>query len=109
MADITALGAKRTALDFGWLDSLHRDNVSLVNTGIAQVTANGIETEDGTFRAHDVIIWATGSDVARHGLGANVGLHGEDGVELQEFWKDAPQAYRGLAVPGVSVKSKSQS
>lgn len=97
------LGAKRPAFDYGWLDSLHRDNVTLVNTDLASVKPNGIVTADGKLREHDVIIWATGSDVPHHGLGENVNLHGEDGKELQAYWKEVggPEAYAGLAVPGV--------
>lgn len=100
-----ALGAKRTALDYGWLDSLHRDNVELTNQTIVQVKPNGIETADGVLHEHDVIIYATGADVPIHGLGANINLHGEGGLELQEYWKSTggPEAYRGLAVPGVSA------
>lgn len=39
--------------------------------------------------------------MAQHGLGLNVGLKGEGGVELREYWKSlgGPQAYLGVAVP----------
>lgn len=97
------MGTKRPALDLGWLDALHQANVTLVSDRIARVTPSGIETADGVRREHDVIIYATGSDVPNHGLGANVGVLGEDRVELQQYWKDigGPQSYAGLAVPKV--------
>lgn len=42
-----------------------------------------------------------GSNVAEHGVGLNIGLKGEDGVELQEHWKQigGPQSYLGVSVP----------
>lgn len=98
-----ALGTKRTALDLGWLDSLHRPNVSLVNTAITNVRANGIETSDGKLREHDVIIYATGSDVSNEGVGVNKGVIGENGLELKTYWDSigGPQAYAGVAIPHV--------
>lgn len=99
-----ALGAKRTALNLGWLESLHRPNVSLVNTAITQIRPHGIETSDGTLREHDVIIYATGADVPNEGVGVNKGVHGEEGLELKTYWDriGGPQAYAGFAVPHVS-------
>ncbi|KAK4056613.1 CTD phosphatase Fcp1 [Microbotryomycetes sp. JL221] len=94
-------GCKRPAYDAGWLKSLHRQNVELVSSKIVAVTQDGLETADGLSRTFDVIIFATGSDVAQHGLGLNKNVIGENGLELEKFWKEigGPQAYRGLAVP----------
>lgn len=96
------LGCKRPAYDAGWLTSLHLPNVTLNSVGIASITETSIIDTTGKEFPADVIVFATGSDVARHGVGLNVGLYGEDGVELREFWKEigGPQSYRGLAVPG---------
>ena len=101
---VVALGCKRPAYDAGWLASLHLPNVTLNSVGIASITKTSIIDTTGKEFQADVIVFATGSDVARHGVGLNVGLYGEDGVELREFWKEigGPQSYRGLAVPGVS-------
>lgn len=98
-----ALGVKRIALDYGWLDTLHKPNVELVGTPIASVRPEGIETSDGKVREHDIIIYATGSDVSHTGLGLSQGVYGENGVELRAFWDKlgGPQAYgAGIAVPG---------
>jgi cation diffusion facilitator CzcD-associated flavoprotein CzcO len=105
---IAALGCKRPAYDAGWLTSLHLPNVTLNSVGIASITETSIIDTTGKEFQADVIVFATGSDVARHGVGLNVGLYGEDGVELKEFWKEigGPQSYRGLAVPGVSSESQ---
>lgn len=95
-------------MDYGWLDALHRDNLTLTNATITRITPNGIETADGVEHEHDVIIYATGADVPIHGLGANINLRGENGVELQEYWAKTggPEAYAGLAVPGVGCSSR---
>jgi hypothetical protein len=83
-------------------------NVTLNSVGIASITETSIIDTTGKEFQADVIVFATGSDVARHGVGLNVGLYGEEGVELKEFWKEigGPQSYRGLAVPGVSPESQ---
>jgi cation diffusion facilitator CzcD-associated flavoprotein CzcO len=100
-ADNLALGTKRPPLDLGWLDSLHWENVELVSIDLAEVKATGITTADGSHRDHDVIVYATGSDIAQHGVGANVHVHGENGLELEKYWASigGPQAYAGIAVP----------
>ena len=38
--------------------------------------------------------------MGRHGLGLNIGLHGEGGKELREYWEDigGPQSFKGVAV-----------
>jgi cation diffusion facilitator CzcD-associated flavoprotein CzcO len=53
------LGCKRVAFDVGWLESLHRPNVDLVNHPIVQVTPRGLVTSDGVEKEFDVIIFAT--------------------------------------------------
>lgn len=121
------LGCKRVAYDAGWLKSLHRPNVDLNRSKIVKATPRGLCTEDGREHAFDVIIFATvrllspflglraelinsfqGSNVAEHGVGVNIGLRGEQGVELRERWRSwgGPKAYLGTAVPGVRTEAK---
>ena len=80
--------------------------MSLNSVGIKEITETTIFDVQGNKFDPDVIIFATGSDVARHGVGLNMGLHGEDDRELREFWRElgGPQSYRGLAVPSVSPR-----
>ena len=80
---------------------MHQDNVHLTNSPISNITEDGIQTVDGIETKADIIVFATGSNVAEHGLGLNVGLYGEDGIELRSYWKsiDGPQSYLGLSVP----------
>lgn len=102
-----AFGCKRPAFDAGWLASLHRLNVSLNGVGIQEITEDSIIDKTGQAFQADIIIYATGSDVGRHGVGLNENLHGEQGLELKAYWESigGPQAYRGLAVPKVSSAS----
>jgi hypothetical protein len=46
-----------------------------------------------------------GSNVSEHGVGLNVGLKGQQGIDLRQHWLNigGPQAYQGTAVPGVST------
>lgn len=53
------LGCKRVAFDAGWLESLHRPNVDLVNVPITRVQQGGLVTSDGREHDFDVIIFAT--------------------------------------------------
>lgn len=96
-------GCKRPAHDQGWLRALHRDNVELVGNKITEVVEHGLVTEDGTHRQFDVVIYATGCDVAETGVGLNENVKGEAGLELREHWKSigGPQAYRSTALPKV--------
>ena len=74
----------------------------LTNTPIQSILPTGILTVDGVKHDFDIIIYATGCDVARDGVGLNAGLHGENGLELKKYWQsiDGPQSYSGTAVPG---------
>lgn len=99
-----ALGCKRPAYDQGWLASLHRDNVTLNGAGIREITKDGVVDTDGNEFKADVIISATGANVGESGLGLNKNVFGQNGIELEAFWKSigGPQSYLGIAVPGVS-------
>lgn len=95
------LGCKRPAYDAGWLASLHLPNVSLNGQGIREITEDSVTDNTGAAFQADVIIYATGSEVGRHGVGLNENLYGEDGLELKAYWESigGPQSYLGIAVP----------
>lgn len=81
------------------LDTLLRDDVELVDTGIRRVTESGIETRDGREIPLDVIVFATG-------FKANdflwpMKVRGRGGKSVEELWaKDGPRAYLGAMLPG---------
>jgi 4-hydroxyacetophenone monooxygenase len=91
--------SKRIILDNGWFDALARPNVHLEDKGIARVLPNGIEAADGSVFACDVIICATGFNVAQ--MVGNLVIRGRDGRELGEEWgAEDPRSYLGMCVPG---------
>ena len=85
----------------GYYEMYNQPNVELVSlrdTPIVKVTETGIETSDG-LREFDVIIWATGFDF---GTGAmlRMGIVGEGGLTLNDYWADGPLTYLGIMTHG---------
>ena len=92
------IGCKRLMLTDEWYPTLTKPNVELVTDAIAEVTPDGIRTEDGVERPADVLVLATG--FATHGFVAPMEIHGAGGRALTEEWSDVARAYLGLSVPG---------
>lgn len=91
--------SKRIILDNGWYDALRRENVHLETNGIARILPNGIEAKDGTVFECDVIVCATGFNVAR--MTGNLTIKGIAGRDLGAEWgDDDPRSYMGICVPG---------
>lgn len=89
---------KRMLLDNGWFRTLTRDDVHLVDTPIASVDESGIHTRVGDHHEFDIIIVASGFDVARF-LGP-VTVYGRKGLSVRDAWDDDnPKAYLGTVVP----------
>jgi 4-hydroxyacetophenone monooxygenase len=88
-------------IDSGYsiFDALLRDDVTLVQGGIARVHPHGIEDETGTIHPVDVIVYATG-------FRANdflwpMQITGRDGANLEQLWaKDGGRGYLGVMLPG---------
>lgn len=90
---------KRILLDNGWYRAIQRDNVELVTDPIDHVDERGIVASDGHHRAADVLVLATGFEMAT--MAARLNLRGRDGVALSEVWaNENPMAYLGITVPG---------
>ena len=90
---------KRILLDNGWYTTLQRDNVELLTEAVTAVQPQGVVSESGRLVEVDVIVWATGFDVAR--FVASLDVRGIDGITLREAWHDDdPRAYLGVSVPG---------
>jgi 4-hydroxyacetophenone monooxygenase len=88
---------KRLIVDNTWYPTLARDDVDLVTEGISRITAQGVETVDGTIHEVDAIIVATG-------FKTNLFLWpmevvGRSGTSLGERWGDYPRAFKGTVVP----------
>lgn len=85
--------------DLPWCRALLESSVELVTEPIAHIAEDAVVTRDGTHRAADVLVMATGFKVGE--MAARLGVTGRDGRELASVWADDnPTAYVGLTVPG---------
>jgi 4-hydroxyacetophenone monooxygenase len=90
---------KRILIDNRWYQTLKRSNVHLVTEQIRRITADGVETEDGTRHAADAIIFATGFQASK--MQSPMQIRGRGGVDLHATWKpDDATAYLGTLVSG---------
>lgn len=90
---------KRMLLDNGWYRALRSPSVELVTDAVREIAAGGVVAADGTERAADVIVYATGFE-ARRMIG-QYEIRGVDGQSLRDAWgDDNGHAYLGVTVPG---------
>lgn len=93
------VGCKRILLSDHYYEALQRDNVELVDSPVARVTANGVVAEDGREREVDAIIYATG--IKSTEFLTPMRVYGEDGRNLNDQeWAGGAHAYLGVTVPG---------
>jgi cation diffusion facilitator CzcD-associated flavoprotein CzcO len=92
------MGCKRVLISDDWYPTLTRDNVEVVTDRIARVEADRIVTGDGAEREVDAIVLGTG--FASTEFLAPMRIAGVDGRDLNEVWRDGPEAYLGLTVSG---------
>jgi len=96
------LGCKRQVIDTDFFEAFNLPNVKLVDLTkgkISAITANGVETEQGTFD-FDVIIFAVGFD-AMTGPLTSLNIHGKNGQTISGNWeKEGPKTYLGLQMVG---------
>jgi 4-hydroxyacetophenone monooxygenase len=96
--DYPATG-KRTLQDNGsWLQTLTRDDVELVRTGIDHVEADAVVTVHGERYECDVIVCATGFRASE--VLFPMEIVGRDGTDLRAMWGERPAAHLGMTVPG---------
>ena len=91
-------GCKRVLFSSHYLPALQRPNVELVTEPIAEIVPEGVRTADGTVRALDCIIWATGFAAAEPV--APIRVRGAGGIELAGVWAGGAHAHLGMTVPG---------
>jgi cation diffusion facilitator CzcD-associated flavoprotein CzcO len=92
------MGCKRILFSSCWLPTLARPDVDVVNDAIAGITERGIVTADGREHEADTIIWGTGFRADEFVL--PMAVHGLGGEELQEAWREGPEAHLGICVSG---------
>jgi 4-hydroxyacetophenone monooxygenase len=91
--------SKRFIRDDGaWSRTIMRDDVDLVTTPIAEITPDGVRTEDGVLHEADVLVYGTGFTASDFLMPMRI--VGRDGVELHDRWKGDARAYLGITLPG---------
>ncbi len=92
------IGCKRILFSNTYYKALARETVEVVTRPVTAVTAGGLVAADGVERPADVLIFATGFQVA-DGAGM-LPARGRGGQTLSEAWRDGMSAYLGTAMPG---------
>ncbi len=93
------VGCKRILRSNDWYPAINRSHVDLVTDPIAEVTATGIVTANGTAREVDAIVVATGFHVTDSPV-FDV-IEGADDRSLAAVWDEiGMQAYKGATVHG---------
>lgn len=92
------LGCKRRIFDPDYLDSLNLSNVELLNHGIREITESGIISSGGVQDDFDIIVLATGFQVAK--FLTPMEIIGAHGTSLAQQWNESrgAQAYLGTYV-----------
>jgi cation diffusion facilitator CzcD-associated flavoprotein CzcO len=93
------IGCKRILSSDDYLPTFNQAHVKLETTSIAEITPKGIRTQSGTEHEFDVIICATGFEVAEITTGPKItGLQGRD---LLAHWREhGIEAFKGSSVAG---------
>ena len=91
-----ALGCKRILMSNTWYRALAQPNVRVL-PGVARVEGSELVAEDGQRCAADVIIFATGFEVANPPIAQRI--VGASGTLLSERWRGSPAAYLGTMAP----------
>ncbi|KAI5119485.1 hypothetical protein M0805_009509 [Coniferiporia weirii] len=91
-------GCRRTIFDPGYLQALHRPNMSLVWDDIDEIVPEGIAMKDGRIVPLDVIVLATGFNLEA----VYIDVEGREGKTLKGYFEEqkGPAAYMGTTVPG---------
>lgn len=87
-----AIGCKRILQSNTWYRALANRHVNVVD-GVAEVSGNTVIATDGARCEADVIIFATGFEVANPPIAERI--VGASGMTLAQQWRGSPQAYLG--------------
>ena len=91
-------GCKRMLMTSNFYPALQRENCSLITWPIVKIVPDGIRTAEGIEHHVDVIVFATGFDVANSGTPFPV--TGREGRVLGEEWSSGSYAYKSVNVAG---------
>ncbi|KAH7121056.1 hypothetical protein B0J11DRAFT_55998 [Dendryphion nanum] len=89
-------GCRRISPGDGYLEALVQDNVTPVFSGVKRVVPEGIETADGQIHKMDILVCATGFQVAFQP--AFKVINGQ-GKSIKQDWVNGPNLYFGVSAP----------
>ncbi|KIW30415.1 uncharacterized protein PV07_06159 [Cladophialophora immunda] len=95
-------GTKRCPLENDYYEMLDRPNVEIVNlktSPISAFTKTGVRLSDGSERAFDMVVLATGFDSFTGSL-TSMGLKNKDGIDIKQVWEDGISTYMGIFCHG---------
>lgn len=92
------VACKRLVISSTFYDAIQQPNANLVTAPIERIEPDGVRTADGQLHELDVLVLATGFQVDRFIRPTRV--TGRGGLSLDDVWKDGPQAYLSMSVPG---------
>ena len=92
------MGCKRILLSNDFYPAVTRQNVEVLTQSIREVRGNALVMGDGTERAADCIILATGFTATK--FLAPMSIVGVGNKDLHEVWRDGAEAYLGTTVAG---------
>ncbi|MDG1882239.1 MAG: NAD(P)/FAD-dependent oxidoreductase [Alphaproteobacteria bacterium] len=92
---------KRPPIDSHYFETFNRDNINLIDlrsNPIMHIDNEGIQTKENHYDL-DIIVFATGYD-AMTGPLLNMNITGKQNLKLKDYWKEGPQTFLGLQIPG---------
>ena len=92
------IGCKRILISNSWYRALDSDHVDLLTGGIDRVTPDGVVGSDGAERPVDALVLATGFRPTD--LLTPLTMHGRDGRDVNDAWRDGIHAHLGTTVAG---------
>ncbi|MFK7730167.1 MAG: flavin-containing monooxygenase [Pseudomonadales bacterium] len=90
-------GCQRGLVSDGYYDALQANNCELVTDAAAEITSTGVTTESGRHIEADAIVYCTGYKVMDFD---RFEVLGENNQSLMATMAQAPEAFKGMAVPG---------
>ncbi|VUC25597.1 unnamed protein product [Clonostachys rosea] len=92
-----AIGCRRPTPGNGYLEALTESNVRVITDEIESIVPDGIKLKTSEIVNIDSLICATGFDLS---FCPRFKLVGRGGCDIHEQWKDLPEAYLSVGVPG---------
>ena len=92
------IGARRILLSDKIYPAFAKETVEVVTSGIDEFTSEGLRTEDGGERPHDLVVYATGFHT--NPFLKEIEVTGEQGRSLRDHWAEGASAYMGVMTDG---------